>query len=376
MAERISETLQKKVSDRLSFYQDLGIDLFYRDRRSVATRHREGQLESPATTHFSTPEFQEGETLPKPAAKPAWQKTAPVAPPPSPKIASLPVVAGPSLFESMDKIAGDSLLKVREDLGECTRCKLHSTRHKIVFGDGNPKAQLVFVGEGPGADEDAQGLPFVGRAGKLLTQMIEAMGLQRKDVYICNVVKCRPPENRQPEKDEVATCSPFLLRQIDVSAPRVIGCLGSVAAQSERQGRSLERPAESDDRARPRSEERQIRLIRHGHLAGTSDGAHLGECRFYCSLRDPPYRHAADNALYAVHRLSSVNNLSAVAGWLGASRGWIRVAAVGLGITGGILQRVFDTCAVSRIRNREDGGGGAPFGELPCADAVAVMDQR
>ncbi len=232
MAERISETLQKKVSDRLSFYQDLGIDLFYRDRRSVATRHREGQLESPATTHFSTPEFQEGETLPKPAAKPAWQKTAPVAPPPSPKIASLPVVAGPSLFESMDKIAGDSLLKIREDLGECTRCKLHSTRHKIVFGDGNPKAQLVFVGEGPGADEDAQGLPFVGRAGKLLTQMIEAMGLQRKDVYICNVVKCRPSENRQPEEDEVSTCSPFLMRQIDTIAPKVIVCLGAVAAKT------------------------------------------------------------------------------------------------------------------------------------------------
>ncbi len=152
--------------------------------------------------------------------------------PPSPKIASLPVAAGPSLFESMDKIAGDSLLKIREDLGECTRCKLHGTRHKIVFGDGNPKAQLVFVGEGPGADEDAQGLPFVGRAGKLLTQMIEAMGLQRKDVYICNVVKCRPPENRQPEEDEVRTCSPFLMRQIDTIAPKVIVCLGAVAAKT------------------------------------------------------------------------------------------------------------------------------------------------
>ncbi len=90
----------------------------------------------------------------------------------------------------------------------------------------------MFVGEGPGADEDAQGLPFVGRAGKLLTQMIEAMGLQRKDVYICNVVKCRPPENRQPEKDEVTECSPFLLRQIDTIAPKVIVCLGSTAAQT------------------------------------------------------------------------------------------------------------------------------------------------
>jgi DNA polymerase len=140
--------------------------------------------------------------------------------------------SAPSLFEAVDKIVDDTLLKVRSDLGECTRCKLHSTRHTIVFGDGNPKAELVFVGEGPGADEDAQGLPFVGRAGKLLTQMIEAMGLQRKDVYICNVVKCRPPENRQPEEDEISTCSPFLLRQIDVIAPKVIVCLGAVAAKT------------------------------------------------------------------------------------------------------------------------------------------------
>jgi len=232
MAERISETLQKKISDRLGFYEDLGIHLFYRYRGAVANPNREPLLESPASTHFSTPELQRGETLPKPAGRPALQKAAPVMTPPSPKIASLPVAAGPSLFESMDKIAGDSLLKIREDLGECTRCKLHGTRHKIVFGDGNPKAQLVFVGEGPGADEDAQGLPFVGRAGKLLTQMIEAMGLQRKDVYICNVVKCRPPENRQPEEDEVRTCSPFLMRQIDTIAPKVIVCLGAVAAKT------------------------------------------------------------------------------------------------------------------------------------------------
>jgi uracil-DNA glycosylase family 4 len=144
----------------------------------------------------------------------------------------LPVPAGPSLFDAVDKIVDDTLLRIREDLGECTRCKLHKGRHSIVFGDGNPKAQLVFVGEGPGADEDAQGLPFVGRAGKLLTQMIEAMGLQRKDVYICNVVKCRPPENRLPEDEEINTCSPFLLRQLDVIAPKVIVCLGAVAAKT------------------------------------------------------------------------------------------------------------------------------------------------
>jgi DNA polymerase len=132
----------------------------------------------------------------------------------------------------MSKVAGDSLPRILSDIGECTRCKLHRGRTKLVFGDGNPKADLVFVGEGPGRDEDAQGLPFVGRAGKLLTQMIEAMGLQRQDVYICNVVKCRPPENRTPEKDEVETCSPFLLRQLDAISPKVIVCLGSVAAQT------------------------------------------------------------------------------------------------------------------------------------------------
>jgi DNA polymerase len=232
MAEPISESLQKKLSARLGFYEDIGIRLFYRNRGAGTAAASERPLEPPSIARFSTPELQKDELLPKPAGKPMLQKTAPVITPVIPKIVPLPVVAGPSLFESVEKIAGDSLLKTREDLGECTRCKLHSTRHKIVYGDGNPKAELVFVGEGPGADEDAQGLPFVGRAGKLLTQMIEAMGLQRKDVYICNVVKCRPPENRQPEEDEVRTCSPFLLRQIDVIAPKVIVCLGATAAKT------------------------------------------------------------------------------------------------------------------------------------------------
>jgi DNA polymerase len=151
---------------------------------------------------------------------------------PAKKLDLLPRSPGVSLFDSMNKIAGDSLPAILSDIGDCTRCKLHRGRTKLVFGDGNPKAELVFVGEGPGRDEDAQGLPFVGRAGKLLTQMIEAMGLQRQDVYICNVVKCRPPENRTPEKDEVETCSPFLLRQLDAISPKVIVCLGSVAAQT------------------------------------------------------------------------------------------------------------------------------------------------
>lgn len=144
----------------------------------------------------------------------------------------LPVANVPSLFEVLDRVEGDTLERIREDLGECTRCRLHEQRNKIVFGAGNSRAELVFVGEGPGRDEDMQGLPFVGRAGKLLTQMIEAMGLQREDVYICNVVKCRPPENRKPEDDEVATCAPFLFRQLDVISPKAIVCLGATAAQA------------------------------------------------------------------------------------------------------------------------------------------------
>jgi DNA polymerase len=152
----------------------------------------------------------------------------------APSATAIPVIAasGPSLFDVVNQVQDDTLLKIREDIGDCTRCKLHKGRNKIVFGDGSPNAKLVFIGEGPGADEDAQGLPFVGRAGKLLTQMIEAMGLQRKDVYICNVVKCRPPENRTPEPDEVEVCSPYLLRQIDVINPKVLVCLGAVAAKT------------------------------------------------------------------------------------------------------------------------------------------------
>lgn len=122
---------------------------------------------------------------------------------------------------------------IRADLGECTRCKLHTLgRQMIVFGSGNPNADLMFVGEAPGADEDEQGVPFVGRAGQLLTKIIEAIGLRREDVYIANVIKCRPPGNRNPEPDEVATCEPFLFRQIDHIKPRVIVALGTFAAHA------------------------------------------------------------------------------------------------------------------------------------------------
>jgi uracil-DNA glycosylase family 4 len=234
MPEQIPEILQKKIADRLGFYEDMGIRMFYRDRGTPLATGTEQQLETARVSIHLNVLPREEVTLAKTVRKPELPKPAPAIAPATPKRSHLPlpVAGGPSLFESVDKIADDTLLKIREDLGDCTRCKLHSTRNKIVFGDGNPKAELVFVGEGPGADEDAQGLPFVGRAGKLLTQMIEAMGLQRKDVYICNVVKCRPPENRQPEEDEIHTCSPFLLRQIDTIAPKVIVCLGAVAAKT------------------------------------------------------------------------------------------------------------------------------------------------
>jgi uracil-DNA glycosylase len=126
-----------------------------------------------------------------------------------------------------------ALRHIRENLGDCTRCPLHKQgRKQIVFGVGNPRAELMFVGEGPGADEDEQGEPFVGRAGQLLNKMIEAMGLKREQVYIANVVKCRPPGNRTPEKDECDTCSPFLLKQIEVIRPKAIVALGAVAAKT------------------------------------------------------------------------------------------------------------------------------------------------
>jgi uracil-DNA glycosylase len=155
------------------------------------------------------------------------------------KSAVVPTVAEENILEIAspkpeygvaDPVVGLKL--IREDLGDCTRCKLYKGRTKIVFGVGDPLAELMFVGEGPGADEDAQGEPFVGRAGQLLNNMIKAMGLRREDVYIANVVKCRPPGNRQPERDECETCSPFLMRQIAVIKPKVIVALGATAAKN------------------------------------------------------------------------------------------------------------------------------------------------
>jgi DNA polymerase len=227
-----TQTPNEKLEAWLRYYEDLNLGAFYTDRRTMGKR---------TTKTVAAPKASAA-----PAAKPAALtdaiETRKVSAPAATPVGSLPKIAVPattltivndsSLFEPIERVANDSLERTCEDLGECTRCRLHKGRNKIVFGAGNPRAELVFVGEGPGHDEDVQGLPFVGRAGKLLTQMIEAMGLQRDDVYICNVVKCRPPENRKPEEDEVATCSPYLFRQLDVIGPKAIVCLGGTAAQA------------------------------------------------------------------------------------------------------------------------------------------------
>ena len=210
-----TQTPREKLEAWLRYYDDLNLGAFYTDRRNMGRRPMKQATAS------------------APASLPAMQPEMPIAAPKTaPPVSVLPVLNAPSLFEAIDRVEGDTLERIREDLGECTRCRLHKQRNKIVFGQGNPRAELVFVGEGPGHDEDVQGLAFVGRAGKLLTQMIEAMGLLREDVYICNVVKCRPPENRKPEDDEVATCSPYLYRQLDVIKPKAIVCLGGTAAQA------------------------------------------------------------------------------------------------------------------------------------------------
>jgi uracil-DNA glycosylase family 4 len=166
----------------------------------------------------------------------AWLRDAGVRdiPPPSaPPDAPMPSARGAGGYSLADKGCGSpSLLAVREELGECTRCKLGRGRTRLVFGVGDPGAELMFVGEGPGADEDRQGEPFVGRAGQLLTKMIEAMGYRRGEVYIANVVKCRPPENRNPEPDEMEACEPFLRAQIAAIRPKVIVALGKIAVQA------------------------------------------------------------------------------------------------------------------------------------------------
>jgi uracil-DNA glycosylase len=197
MARKLDPETQAQLIARVNYYREMGIYDFYRRPVDERSSSLIGQSEG---------------------AEPV-------------------VVAGPamSLFDSsapaiQDKAA--ALKAIREDIGDCTRCRLHKGRKNIVFGVGNVNADIMFVGEGPGADEDEQGEPFVGRAGQLLNNMISAMGIRRQDVYIANIVKCRPPGNRTPERDECDTCSPFLLRQIDVIQPKVIVALGAVAAKN------------------------------------------------------------------------------------------------------------------------------------------------
>jgi DNA polymerase len=202
MPKVLTPDQKRALAARLNYYRELGIHDFYRRSTDVARPPSAGE----------EPSLQEMETV---INSPAVDLFAPQLPE---KSAADPAAA---------------LRVIREDLGDCTRCKLHKLgRKQIVFGVGNPHAELMFVGEGPGADEDEQGEPFVGRAGQLLNKMIEAMGLKRWQVYIANVVKCRPPGNRTPERDETETCSPFLLRQIETIQPKAIVALGAVAAKS------------------------------------------------------------------------------------------------------------------------------------------------
>ncbi|MBM3728996.1 MAG: uracil-DNA glycosylase [Acidobacteria bacterium] len=189
----------QEIRNRLEFFRDLGIRELWVDRAAA-----------PASA--PPPPVAEHTPMPKPPANPI--PLIPLAP------------------------EGDTLAAIQADIGDCRRCKLCEQRNRIVFGSGNPEARLVFVGEGPGADEDAQGLPFVGRAGQLLTQMIdntmskEGMTERRADMYICNVVKCRPPENRTPEPEEMEICGQFLYRQLMAIRPKAICCLGATAAKA------------------------------------------------------------------------------------------------------------------------------------------------
>ena len=194
----ITPELAQAIQARIRYYRDLGVYDLY--RRGESTTESAPELESVSVTDIE-PE------PPIPARKPT-----PPVPVPDADLAA-------------------ALQTIREDIGDCTRCPLaFQGRHTIVFGDGDSNARLMFIGEGPGADEDMQGLPFVGRAGQLLNNMIAAMGLKRAEVYIANIVKCRPPQNRVPEPEEANTCTQFLFRQIEVIRPQVIVALGATAA--------------------------------------------------------------------------------------------------------------------------------------------------
>ena len=234
MPRALDSATRDALAERLRFYRDLGLTEFYR---------RPVEAASSETQEAATPPSQSAAPDAEPAAQnelnPAVRPAEPGASPVQPNFfGEEPTIKTRKGFSAPPQIAAAvpveeraaAMRMVREDLGECTRCALHRGRNTIVFGVGNPAARLMFVGEGPGADEDAQGLPFVGRAGQLLNNMIAAMGLKREECYIANVVKCRPPGNRAPEPEEANTCSPFLFRQIDVVRPQVLVALGATAA--------------------------------------------------------------------------------------------------------------------------------------------------
>ncbi len=207
--------VRRALAERVRFYRDLGIYDFYQRGANVAVATDNARDESAPS---STLQSETREDMP--ARKHAVVEEN-----------VLEILAPAPEYGTADPV--EALKIIREDLGDCTRCKLHKQgRKQIVFGVGNPRAELMFVGEGPGADEDAQGEPFVGRAGQLLNNMIKAMGIERQQVYIANIVKCRPPGNRTPERDECETCSPFLMRQIAAIKPKVIVALGAVAAKN------------------------------------------------------------------------------------------------------------------------------------------------
>lgn len=229
MCAVLDPALREALAVRLRFYRDLGLTELYRRPVDAAWLEAHGDDSQEQLAPLSEPPLNtsQASSIPSAAPEPLIQNSQEYEPIPPRK----PILAPPalsSLVEPAQKAA--ALRLIQEDLGDCTRCGLHAGRNKIVFADGSPNARLLFVGEGPGADEDAQGLPFVGRAGQLLNNMIAAMGLKREDVYIANVVKCRPPGNRTPDPEEANTCSPFLFRQIDVVRPEVIVALGATAA--------------------------------------------------------------------------------------------------------------------------------------------------
>ena len=229
MPSTLDPALRRALADRVRYYNELGIYDFYQRapevRESVSNPEAAGIDSCLALSTAALSTALPSETRGERAAR----KSAVVAPVADQSI--LEAHAPKSEYADTDSVA--ALKIIREDLGECTRCKLHKQgRKQIVFGVGNPCADLMFVGEGPGADEDMQGEPFVGRAGQLLNNMIKAMGLRREDVYIANVVKCRPPGNRTPEPDECDTCSPFLMRQIAAIKPKVVVALGATAAKN------------------------------------------------------------------------------------------------------------------------------------------------